>query len=77
MTVLQETLQPTLGKVFVTKDYDGKDFSSGFAAFDKVLSSEEVETVKEKVPTIAGSAVEWAAPSGGMQCQCINTFVPC
>lgn len=60
---IKETLQPTLGKVFVTKDYDGKEFSSGFAAFDKVLSTEEIETVKEKVPTIAGAEVAWAAPS--------------
>ncbi|KAG8944465.1 hypothetical protein FRC04_001777 [Tulasnella sp. 424] len=60
---IKETLQPTLGKVFITKDYEGKEFSNGFAAFDKVLSLEEIETVKEKVPTIAGAEVTWAAPS--------------
>ncbi|KAG8896138.1 hypothetical protein FRC00_006408 [Tulasnella sp. 408] len=39
----------------ITIDMDGRTYA--------VLSSEEVETVKEKVPTIAGSEVEWAAPS--------------
>lgn len=63
---MQAALEPAYKAKYITKDYDNKDFSSGFVLFESTLGELSIQKVTEKLPKVGDQEVTWAAPSGAL-----------